>query len=101
MKEQTKRCREHTEMFPCLKRRDIVTQASTWINLRMLSGTHKKEKKMLHGAVPMRRVLEANGGDSHKTMRVDFVLLNFMLRVFHITKNNLKRREQLKRGVCQ
>lgn len=49
MKEQTKKCREHTEMFPCLKRRDIVTQASTWINLRMLRGTIKpptrKKKK--------------------------------------------------------
>lgn len=49
MKEQTKRCREHTEMFPCLKRRDIMTQASTWINLRMLRGTIKpptrKKKK--------------------------------------------------------
>lgn len=63
--------------------------------------TKKRKKKILHGTVSLRRVLEVNGGDGHTAMRVDFVLLNFMLRVFHITKNNLKRREQLKRDIRQ
>lgn len=69
--------------------------------MKRSSQPQKKKKKILHGTVSMRRVLEVSGGDGHTAMRVDFVLLNFMLRVFHITKNNLQRREQLKRGVRQ
>lgn len=59
MKEQTK-CREHTEMFLCLKKEG---HSDTGSNL-----CQKERKKILHGTVSMRRVLEVNGGDGHTAM---------------------------------